>query len=116
MPRLSGEKYRWRKETRGGAWNLSAFFSNQALSSADVGYARGRDVLGDELHLLRHAALHDGVVLVEAHREALAIQDLLLHLGLDHAAELRRGRVALPLRLEQHRELCKVVDRQLDLP
>ena len=78
--------------------------------------ARGRDVLGDELHLLRHAALHDGVVLVEAHREALAIQDFLLHLGLDHAAEFRRGRVALPLRLEQHRELCKVAVRQLDLP
>jgi hypothetical protein len=63
--------------------------------------ARGGHVLGQELHLLRHAALDDLVVLVEAHRDRLAVEDLLLDLVLDQALELLRRRRAAPLRLVQ---------------
>ena len=30
----------------------------------------GGHILGEELHLLRHAALYDGVVLIETHGQA----------------------------------------------
>src|SRR5262249_49194319 len=44
---------------------------------------RSSDVLGQELHLLRHPALDDGVPLVESQRQPLAIENFLLHLVLD---------------------------------
>jgi hypothetical protein len=77
--------------------------------------ARRRDILGEELHLLRHAALHDRVLLVETHRESFAVQNLLLHLALDQPAQLLRRRLAAPLRLEHDCELRELVEGQLDL-
>ena len=114
-PRRSGEKYRCRKLNRGGCANLALFFSNQLLELGRRRLARGGNVLGQELHLLRHAALDDLVVLVEAHRERLAVEDLLLDLVLDHARELLRRRRAPPLRLVQQGELGDLVERQPDL-
>ena len=78
-------------------------------------FVRRSDVLGDELHLLRHPALDDGVVLVEAHRQPFAIEDLLLDPVLDQPAELLGRRLAPPLRLERERQLREFIDRQLDL-
>jgi hypothetical protein len=76
---------------------------------------RGGHVLGEELHLLRHAALDDLVVLVEAHRQRLAVEDILLHLVFDHAIEFLRRRLAVPLRLEHLNELSELVERHPDL-
>jgi hypothetical protein len=42
--------------------------------------ARGGNVLGEELHLLRHAAFDNGVVLVESKGERFAIENLFAHL------------------------------------
>ena len=114
-PRRSGAKYRCRKLNRGGCANLALFFSNQLSELGGRRLARGGHVLGQELHLLRHAALDDLVVLVEAHRERLAVEDLLLDLVLDHAREFLRRRRAAPLRLVQQGELGDLVDRQPDL-
>ena len=77
---------------------------------------RRRDVLGEELHLLRHAAADDLVVLVEPQREPLAIKNLLLHLGVDQAVELLRRRLAAPLGLEHRREARELIEGQYDLP
>ena len=77
--------------------------------------ARGGDVLGEELHLLRHAALDDRVVLVESQRERFAIEDLFAHLVFDQLSQLLRRRVAPPLRPEHQNQLRKVVDRQPNL-
>jgi len=63
--------------------------------------ASGGHILGEEFHLLCHAALDDLIVLVEPHGQRLAVEHLGLHLLLHHAAELLRCRVTLPLRLEQ---------------
>ena len=45
--------------------------------------ARGGDVLSEELHLLRHTALDDRVVLVDSERERFAIENLFVHLVFD---------------------------------
>ena len=114
-PRRSGEKYRCRKLSRGGCANLAWFCSNQLMSSAVRRLARCRHVLGQELHLLRHAALDDLVVLVQAHRQRLAVQDFLLDLVLDQTLQLLRRRRATPLRLVQQGQLRDFVERQTDL-
>jgi hypothetical protein len=49
------------------------------------------------LHLLRHPTLHDGVVLVETHRQRLAVEHLLLHARLDQTLEFLGRRLAPPL-------------------
>ena len=77
---------------------------------------RRRHVLGEELHLLRHAAADDLVVLVEPQREPLAIKNLLLDLGLDQPVELRWCRLAAPLGLEHRREPGQLIEGQDDLP
>src|SRR5262249_49769111 len=56
------------------------------------------------------------VVLVEAHRERLAVEHLLLDLALDESLELVGVRRTAPLRLEGDRELGEIVERELDLP
>ena len=94
---------------------FGAVLLEPALELGGRRLARGGHVLGQELHLLRHAALDDLVVLVEAHRERLAVEDFLLHLVLDHALELLRRRRAAPLRLVQQGELGDLVERQPDL-
>ena len=76
---------------------------------------RRRDVLGEELHLLRHAAADDLVVLVEPQREPLAIKNLFLDLGVDQPVELLRRRLAAPLGLEHRREPRKLIEGQHDL-
>src|SRR4030095_12259748 len=75
------------------------------------GLARGGHVLGQELHLLRHAAPNDLVVLVEAHRQRLAVEDLALDLVLDDPVEFLRRGLAPPLRLEDEDELAEIVVR-----
>ena len=67
------------------------FCSNQASSSSRVGLAQGGHILGEKLHLLRHAALHDGVVLVQAERQRLAVEDLLADLALHEAGASPRA-------------------------
>ena len=62
---------------------------------------RRRDILADELHLLAQPAADHDVVLLEAERECLAIEDLLLDVVLDQAVEFRRGRRPAPRALEQ---------------
>ena len=76
---------------------------------------RSSDVFGEELHLLRHAALHDGVVFVESHRQSFAIQDFFVHLIFDHCLEFLRRRLAVPLRLEVEVHLAKVVEGDKNL-
>ena len=98
-----------------GCANVSLFFAYQATSSARSGSRAAADVLGQELHLLRHAALDDRVVLVEAHRQRLAVEDFLLHAILDQSPELFGSRLAPPLRLEHERELAELLDRQPNL-
>src|SRR5262249_55485783 len=78
-------------------------------------FVRGGDVLGEELHLLRHPALDDGVSLVESQRQPLAIENFLLYPVLDQTVQLFRSRVAPPLRLEQQHHLREVVVAQPDL-
>ena len=46
-------------------------------------FARGGHVLSDELHLLRHTALDDRVVLVDSERDRFAKENLFLHLFFD---------------------------------
>ena len=76
---------------------------------------RGGDVLSEELHLLRHAAPDDLVVLVEPHRDRFAIEDFLLDVVLDLPVELLRRRLAAPLRLEHSREPRQLIEGQNDL-
>ena len=98
-----------------GCANALLFFEYQASSSAVVGLVRSADILRQELHLLRHTALDDRVVLVEAHRQRFAIEDLFLHPILDQSAELLRRRLAAPLRPEDESELRQLIDREPDL-
>ena len=114
-PRRSGEKYRCRRLRRGGCANLALFVSNQRLQLVGRRLARRGHVLGQELHLLRHAALDDLVVLVQAHRQRLAVEDLLLDLGLDQPLQFLRRRRSAPLRLEQLGQLVDLVERKPDL-
>ena len=76
----------------------------------------GGHIFGEELHLLRHAALHDGVVFIETHGQRLAIEDLLADLVFHHGLKLGGSRLAMPLRLEVHVHLPKFVEAQSDLP
>jgi hypothetical protein len=46
----------------------------------------GSDVFGEELHLLRHAALDDLVIFVQAHRQRFPIKNLLAHPVIHHVA------------------------------
>ena len=76
----------------------------------------GGDVFGEELHLLRHAALHDGVVFVEAHSQRFAVEDFLVDLVLPPWPKLGRRRRTCQLRLEVGIHDAKVVQRDRDLP
>jgi hypothetical protein len=74
-----------------------------------------RRVFGEELHLLRHSAPHDLVVLVEPEREAFAIKNLVLHIVLDQPAELLLCRPAAPLRRKDRRQAREPIEAQHDL-
>jgi len=76
----------------------------------------GGHIFGEELHLLRHAALHDGVVFIEAHGQRLAVEDFLADLVFHHGLKLGRCRLAVPLRLEVHVHLLKFIKGQSNLP
>ncbi len=71
----------------------------------DCRLARGGDVFGEKLHLLRHATLDDRVVLVESECERFAIEDLLARLVFNKLSQLFRRRVAPPLRAEHLNQL-----------
>ena len=71
-----------------------------------VGY-----VLGKELHLLRHAALDDDVVLIEFHGQGLAIEYFFANPILHESRQLLGRGLALPLRGETHLELPQIIDR-----
>ena len=64
---------------------LGAVLLEPALELGRRRLARSGHVLGQELHFLRHAALDDLVVLVEAHCKRLAVKNFLLNLVLDEA-------------------------------
>ena len=52
----------------------------------------GGHVLGEELHLLPHAAANDEVVAVQARRPAFAIENLVADVILDQALQFLLGR------------------------
>jgi hypothetical protein len=62
---------------------------------------RRRDILAQKLHLLAQPAADHDVVALEAERQGLAVEDLLLDMILDQAVELRRGRRPAPGSPEQ---------------
>src|SRR5215472_2574933 len=70
-PRRSGEKYRCRNEARLVKGEFLAVLLVPGLEFGRRGLVSGGHVLGQELHLLCHAALDDGIVLVEAHGRCL---------------------------------------------
>jgi hypothetical protein len=73
-----------------------------------------RHILGEKLHFLRHAALDDGVALIQAERQRFAVEDLLTNLSVHQPAHLlRRGRTP-PLRYPPRFQLEEVIVRQLD--
>ena len=74
-----------------------------------------RYVLGEKLHLLRHAALHDGVVLIEAHGQSLAIENLLADTVFHHGLKLSGSRLAMPLRKEIRVHLLEFIKTQNNL-
>ncbi|EXI78895.1 MAG: hypothetical protein AW10_02722 [Candidatus Accumulibacter appositus] len=74
-----------------------------------------RQVLGDELHLLRHAAFHDLVVLVEAHGQRFPIEDLLANPVFDHGGEFCWRWRTTPLRLVDRVQLGELFERQRNL-
>jgi hypothetical protein len=78
------------------------------------GLAQSRDVLGDELHLLREPPLDDGVVLVQAEGQGFAVEDLLADACGDEIVHLFGRRGAAPLRGPRHLELPEVAFRHLD--
>ena len=101
---------------RPGSANFSLFFPIPGLEFGRRRLVSRGDILGEKPHLLRHPAPDDGVVLVEAHRQPFAIEDLLLDLVFNHAVEFVGGRRTLPLGFEVHVHLAQVVQRQRDLP
>src|SRR5262245_7946569 len=76
-PRRSGEKYRCRNETPHGFRELLPVVPEPGPEFVRRGVAQRRQVFDEKRHLLREPPPDDGVVLVEAERERLAIQDLL---------------------------------------
>ena len=72
--------------------------------------ARSGHILREEPQLLRHSAFDDRIVLLQAHRQRLAVEDLFLHLIFHQPGELLRCGVAPPLRLEQHHHLAEIVE------
>ena len=81
-------------------------FEFRSRGLVSVGY-----VLSKELHLLRHAALDDVVILIEAHGQRLAIEYFFAHAILDEARQFLGRGLALPLRGETHLELTKIIQR-----
>ena len=67
--------------------------------------AERREILGEEVHLLSHAANNDGVVLVESHGNRFAVQHLLMHFLRQHDLPVGRRRVGPPLRAPREQEL-----------
>ena len=61
-----------------------------------VARLRGSHVLGEEFHLLPHAAANDDVVAVQARRPAFAIENLVADVVLDEALQLLLGRRTPP--------------------
>src|SRR5271169_6202937 len=72
-------------------------------------------ILGKELHLLRHAALHDGVVPVEAHGQPFAVEHLLANEAFYESTKLFRSWLAMPLGDERDIKLRQVVEGEDDL-
>ena len=80
-----------------------------------AGLVCGRYVLGEELHLLRHAALDDGVVLIEAHRQSLAVENFLANESFNQPSEFLLRRLAMPLRNEGDVQLPHVIQADHNL-
>ncbi len=76
---------------------------------------RGGDILCQELHLLRHPPLDDGVVLVEPHRQRFAIEHVLANLVLHHRLKFGSRWRTMPLRLEIDFHLAKLIHADDDL-
>ena len=77
-----------------------------------TGFVGGRHVLCQELQLLGHAPLDDGVVLVQAHRDSFAVEHFLLHLVFNHPAKLFSRWCALPLGIKESPHGEHIVRRQ----
>ena len=90
-------------------------FSVPRLEFFGGGFVRRGYVFRQKLHFLRHAPLHDGVVLIQSHREALAIQNFLADESFHQSAEFFRRRLAMPLRDEGDVELADIVEADDDL-
>ena len=75
----------------------------------------GGHILGEELHLLRHAALHDGVVFVEAHGQRFTVKDFFADLVFHHGLKLGGSRLTMPLRLKVHFHRAQVVEAERNL-
>ena len=100
-PRRSGLRYTCVKLIREGSRKRSAMLGEERLQLGLGRLGRLGDVLADELHLLAQPAADHDVVALEAERQGLAIEDLLLDVVLDQAVELRLGRRPAPGALEQ---------------
>ena len=61
-----------------------------------VARLRGSRVLGEEFHLLPHAAANDDIVAVEARRPAFAIENLVADVALDEDLQFLLGRRTPP--------------------
>src|SRR5208283_392524 len=98
-----------------GQGELIAVLLEPSLELRGRRLVRRGHVFGEELHLLRHAALHDGVVFIEAHGQRLAIEDLFANLVFHHSLKLGGSRLAMPLRLEVHIHRAKIVEAESNL-
>ena len=85
--------------------------SRQIGGEVRVGRRVARQLLlGNDLELLAHAALDHRVVAVESQRHALAVQDLVAHVGVDQTGQFLLGRRPAPARLVLARD---AVDHRL---
>ena len=79
-------------------------------------FAQLREVVGEELHLLHHPALHDGVAFVESEFERLAVENLLVDPILHERGHLFGRRRWPTLREPTRAHLAQVVLRHDDVP
>ena len=85
---------------------------------SQLGVARvlqGRQVCGQEIHLLRQSPLDDFVVLIETEADGLPVEDFLTHPLLDQCIHFLRSRHCTALRQPDHRQLAQIVLGQHDL-
>ena len=61
-----------------------------------IAWLRGRHVLGEEFHLLPHAAANDEVVAVQPRGPSFAIENFVANVILDEALQFLFGRRAPP--------------------